>query len=106
MHRGVVNGCAAVAAATALGAAEAAGNGLVVRFVPVLQSMQVTITDLVGASKQNCSYDAVPQASPVIPGLPTGTGWDVSVSCVYDPPNPFDTRLLEQRPGVLSACGA
>lgn len=111
----ISRGCAAVAAATALGAAalgsagaaEAAGNGLDVRFVPVLQGMQVTITDLVGAGKQNCSYDAVPQASllppthidfvlglngentMVIPGLPTGTGWDVSVSCVYDPPNPF-----------------
>lgn len=89
------------------GVAQAAGNGLDVRFVPVLQGMQVTITDLVGAGKQNCSYDAVPQNSllpptridfvlgvegenmMVIPGLPTGTTWEVNVSCSFDPPNPF-----------------
>jgi hypothetical protein len=107
---------AALLAATALALAPPAGawtNNLAVQHVPVLQGVQVTITDTtpnpgpaIGVRQLGervpCTYDSVSlgglgslvppthhdfllpelgQAQFILPGLPTGTQWKVSIYC-------------------------
>ncbi len=112
IHTALASAAAAIAIPAMVlagaGAAHATARGLDVTFAPQLGAMVVTISDTVGAGKQNCSYNARPESASVLPpvhkdfvlgldgtttlkfpGVATGTLWRVHIDCTYDPPNPF-----------------
>jgi hypothetical protein len=79
-----------------------------VSFQPQFGGITVSVTDTVGAGKQNCTYDAHPESDSLLspshrefvlpssgtttfnfPGIATSTLWRVHIECSFDPPNPF-----------------